>query len=675
MKVINPNINESILHFKAQLNENSLIKKFANAEPPMRSELFSADQMEQHGKILAGTHTLISIAKQEQSLLKRLAENEVFLFEVHELLIETVKAKRAITPAGEWLLDNFYLIEEQIRTGKKHLPKGYSRELPRLSHGLSKGLPRVYDIAQEIISHGDGRVDPENLNRFITAYQTVTTLKIGELWAIPIMLRLALIENLRRVAVRVAAGRIDRNLADTWADKMTEMSRKDPKSLILVVADMARSDPPMTTPFVSELTRRLQGLSHTLASPLTWIEQQLSDSGQTIEELIQLGNQQQAADQVSISNSIGSLRFLESMNWPRFVEMMSAVEKILMKDPGKVYGQMDFSTRDRYRHVIEKIAKSSSLSEEEIAQLAIRLSQESITLNGIDARTAHVGYYLIDKGLNKLESAAKVRFSAFTALARVSRRIPLILYSGSIILLTALITAGLLEKIYDKGFDDLQLVLMGILFFVAAGNLPVALVNWLSTLIVKPRRLPKMDYSEGISAESRTLIVIPSIIIDEKNIKDLTESLEIRFLANQDGNLHYGLLTDLQDSDKEFLPEDESLEQLAVKRIEELNAKYKDDTFFLFHRPRQWNPRERMWMGYERKRGKLEELNSLLRGGSKDRFSQVAGKTEILPFVKYVITLDTDTQLPRDSARQLVGTMAHPLNRPRYDENLSLIHI
>ncbi len=665
MKVITPNINESILRFKSQLNENSLIKKFAKAQPPMRSELFSADQMEQHGKILAGTHSIISKTKTEPVLLKRLAENEIFLFEVQELFIETLKAKRAITPAEEWLLDNFYLIEEQIRTGKKHLPKGYSRELPVLSDGSSKGLPRVYDIAQEIISHGDGRVDPENLNRFVSSYQTITVLKIGELWAIPIMLRLALIENLRRVAVRVAAGRIERNLADAWADEMIEMAEKDPKNLIQVVADMSRSDPPMTTPFVSELTRRLQGLSHTLSSALTWIEQRLSDSGQTIEELIQLGNQQQAADQVSISNSIGSLRFLETMNWKSFVEKMSTVEKILMKDPGKVYGRMDFTTRDQYRHVIEKIAKNSSLSEEETARRAIRLSQEQLAINGHDASTAHVGYYLIDKGLIKLESACKVRFSFIRALAKISSKFPLAMYSGPIILLTVLITAAMLEQVYAKDFDILQLVLLGTLFFIAAANLPVAFVNWISTLIVKPGRLPRMDYSEGIPVESSTLIVIPSILIDENNIRGLTESLEIRFLGNQDSNLHYCLLTDLQDSDTESLPEDGFLLQTAVKMTEELNAKYAGNNFFLFHRPRQWNPNERKWMGYERKRGKLEELNSLLRGGSKDRFSLIVGNTDILQYVKYVITLDTDTQLPRDSARQLVGTMAHPLNLPR----------
>ena len=206
--------------------------------------------MEQHGKTLAGFHTLGTHRNPDQYLLTRLAENEIFLFEVHNLLTETVKAKHQITPAAEWLLDNFYLIEEQIRTGKRHLPKGYSRELPRLLHGNSKGLPRVYDIAQETIAHGDGRVDPENLSRFVAAYQSVTSLKLGELWAIPTMLRLALIENLRRVAVRVAAGRIDRDLANSWADKMLEVAEKDPKSLILIIADMARTDSPMSTPFV-----------------------------------------------------------------------------------------------------------------------------------------------------------------------------------------------------------------------------------------------------------------------------------------------------------------------------------------------------------------------------------------------------------------------------------------
>ena len=363
MEVSSKTVRGTFSRMWARLRGNDLAQKYAGDELPLRSELFSDDQMEQHGKILAGEHQL-KPGRPRDRLLARLAENESLLLEVHNLLTEHVKADRRITPAGEWLLDNFYLIEEQIRTAKRHLPKGYSRELPHLLNGPSAGLPRVYDIALEMISHGDGRVYPENLSSFVAAYQSVTPLKLGELWAIPIMLRLALIENLRRVAARIAADRIDRNRADYWADQMTEIAAKDPKSLILAIADMARSNPPMVSSFVAELTRRLQGQGPALALPLTWIEQRLSEAGLTIEQLVRSENQQQAADQVSMSNSIGSLRLLGAMDWREFVETMSIVEQTLREDPGGVYGKMDFATRDRYRHVVEKAAKSSPLLRE-----------------------------------------------------------------------------------------------------------------------------------------------------------------------------------------------------------------------------------------------------------------------------------------------------------------------
>ncbi|MGA7722066.1 MAG: glucoamylase family protein [Ignavibacteriaceae bacterium] len=671
MRVKIPILNESLFRLKVQLNENFLAKKFASGEPPLRSELFSADQMEQHGKTLAHSHSLGSQRTPDHHLLTRLAENEIFLFEVHNLLTETVKANHQITPAGEWLLDNFYLIEEQIRTGKRHLPKGYIRELPSLLSGPSKGLPRVYDIALETISHGDGRVDPENLSRFVSAYQTVTTLKLGELWAIPTMLRLALIENLRRVAVKVAAGRIERDLAGSWADQMIEVAEKDPKSLILIIADMARTDPPMTTPFVSEFARRLQGLSNVLISPLTWIEQRLSESGMTIRKLVQYGNQQQAADQLSISNSIGSLRFLESMDWKHFVESMSVVEKILLKDIGGIYGRMDFTTRDRYRHVIEKISKNSQIPEEDAANIVIRLAKESEAKEGKNARTAHVGFYLIDRGLKQLEKLAKVRFSVSAVVKKAASCVPLMIYTGSIFILTLIFTALLAGQTYAAGIHGRALDLFSIIIFLSTSQLAVSLVNWLSTLLAQPQSLPRMDLSKGIPPELRTLVVIPTMLINVQNIKELIEALEVRFLANRDDNLHFSLLTDFQDAATETLPGDEDLVILVRKKIEELNEKYKglhNNSFFLFHRPRKWNSRERLWMGYERKRGKLEELNSMLRGGLKSSFSHIIGKTEILSTVKYVITLDTDTQLPRDSARQLVGAMAHPLNRAQFNE-------
>ena len=376
MKLTDKTVLEPLLKLKKQRPGGVFGRKHTYDELPLRSELLSSEQMKQHGRALANTHTLTSQRVSEQ-LLARLHENEEVLIETCNKLSKVVKDVSPIAPAEEWLLDNFYLIEEQIRMAKRHLSKGYSRELPRLQNGPSAGLPRVYDIAIETISHGDGRVDMESLISFVTSYQTVTHLKLGELWAIPIMMRLALIENLRRIGMRMMADIADRARAGNWANQMTEIARSDPKSLVLVIADMARSDQPMGSSFVAEFSRRLQGQGPALALPLTWIEQRLSESHLTIEQLVRSENQQQAADQVSVSNSIGSLRFLTSMDWPEFVETMSVVEQILREDPGDVYIKMDFATRDNYRHAVEKIAKHSPLSESEIARHAIDLSREA----------------------------------------------------------------------------------------------------------------------------------------------------------------------------------------------------------------------------------------------------------------------------------------------------------
>ncbi|WP_430233219.1 GH36-type glycosyl hydrolase domain-containing protein [Nitrosomonas communis] len=652
--------------------------KNAFNELPLRSELLSADQMEQRGKHLAGMHK-VTQKRPRDYLIARLAANEAVLIDVCRRLTTAVRANQQITPASEWLLDNFYLVEEQIRTARRHMPKGYRRELPRLLDGPSAGLPRVYDIALEIISHGDGRVDLENLNRFVAAYQTVHTLKLSELWAIPIMLRLALIENLRRVAIRIVADRIERDLASAWAEQMTAAAETDPKSLVLVIADMARSQPPMSTSFVSEFTRRLQGHSPALSLPLTWIEQVLGESGLNIEQLIQSGHQHQAADQVSISNSIGSLRFLSGMDWREFVESMSIVEQTLRKDPSGTYGKMDFATRDHYRHAVEKIAKRSSLTETEVAQSAVQLAHEAQAAHSDDEdndkRAAHVGFYLIDRGLPKLETKAQARFSVTDSLAKIGSQHALMVYLGLITLLTLLFSASLMSIVHTQNVSNEFSLLIGILALLSTSQLALTLVNWLVTLFVRPHLLPRMDFSNGIPAQSRTLVIVPTMLTSLQSVDDLVEALEVRFLANRDDNLYFGLLTDFRDAHEETLAEDEPLLQLAQARIEALNAKYgavEKNIFFLFHRPRRWNPQERIWMGYERKRGKLADLNALLRditlSHAGNRFSRIAGDTTCLANIKYVITLDTDTQLPHDVARQLVAAMFHPLNRPRYDE-------
>jgi cellobiose phosphorylase len=650
-------------------------------EAPLRSDLFTADQMEQHGKGLAASHEL-TFGRAADRLLPRLAANETVLLGTCQLLSQHTDPRLRVTPAGEWLLDNFYLIEEEIRTAKRHLPPGYSRELPRLSSGASTGLPRVYDLALQAVAHGDGRLSRGTLTRFVASYQTVKVLQLGELWAIPIMLRLALIENLRRVAVRVSTGLLQRNLAGTWADKMLDVAEKDPKGLILVIADMARSDPPMTPPFVAELARRLHGRSAALALPLSWVEQRLAENHQTIEQLVQVEAQNQAGAQVSVSNSIGSLRLLGGMDWREFVETLSRVEQTLREDPADVYSRMDFTTRDSYRHAIEQMARCSEHTEAQIARAAIDLAAAQAARNDIDgARRSHVGYYLIDAGRPRLEQATRVRLPVPQRMRRAIARRPLAWYAGAITLLTLLLPVAALWEASNGLQDPVAVVPLGwwllpaaLLLLLANSHLAVALVHWAATLISTPRLLPRMDYSFGIPRSSRTLVVVPTMLGSIDGIDELVESLEVRFLANRDPQLHFGLLTDFHDAHQQTCDNDQALLEHARERIEALNRKYREpgteenggDRFFLFHRPRLWNPREGVWMGHERKRGKLADLNALLRGGAGERFSLIVGDTLQLSGVRYVITLDTDTRLPRDTAWQLVATMAHPLNRPRY---------
>ncbi|WP_333679353.1 glucoamylase family protein [Dyella sp.] len=656
-------------HAAAQYAE-SLAAGGTSMEPALRAELFSAEQMEQHGMALARQHKL-SPRSSSDRLLKRLDENATLLLQACEALTAVAKSNRRISPAAEWLLDNYYLIEEQIRIARKHLPRQYNRELPCLvQEGEGKGLPRVYVLALETISHGDGRVDDESLSRFMTAYQNVQPLKLGELWAIPIMLRLALIENLRRAAVRVLSDWRYRDQASKWADLLVEIAEHDPKSVVIGVADMARSDPPMTSAFVAELARRLQGQSPILAMPLTWVEQRLAETGSSIEHELQREAQEQAANQVSVGNSIGSLRHLSAIDWHAFVERLSIVEQTLQNDPAGVHPRMDFATRDQYRHVIERLARSSKLTEGEIAQQAIELATTHATEHVITGIGAHVGYYLIDEGLPALERKAGYRYHAWANLRRVLLRHALALYLGMMVLLTLLLAAPIVRAASISGFPDWALALVAVPALLAASQFALGLVNWIVTVTTSPSMLPRMDYTLGVAPAARTLVAVPTLLGSVQDVEDMIEALEVHFLANRDQNVHFALLSDFKDADEEWLENDQSILRLARQHVEALNAKYapgSGDRFFLLHRPRRFNAADKVWMGYERKRGKLADLNNLLRTGHAEAFMLTVGPLESLRGIRYVITLDADTQLPRDAAQALASVMAHPLNQPVYD--------
>jgi cyclic beta-1,2-glucan synthetase len=643
-----------------------------SAGEPLRSELLSIDLLKQFARNLAQSRR-VEAGRGPNLLLPRLAANEKVLRDYNERTVHVEKTRR-VTPAAEWLLDNFHLIEEQIHTAQRHLPRRFNRELPQLLNGPWQKFPRVYEIAVELISHTDGRIDALHLTSFVAGYQEIAPLKLGELWAIPIMLRLALIENLRRVAAQLTSVRIDRDAAENWADQILETAEKKPSQLIVVVGEMARSGVSLSRAFVTEFLRRMQEKSPPVKLAVSWIEERVVENGQAVEQLMQSESQYQATMQVSVGNCIGSLRFLDTMDWREFVEEQSVVEQTLRTDPAKVYMQMDFATRDLYRHAVERIARYSKKTELQVAAIAIGLADKNTSHT--DNRLSHVGFFLHGKGERILERAVAFRIPIKSLLPRVARQFPLAFYLGSIFALSLLVAIPLLKWVVVKGESGWIFGLLALLALICASQLGVSLVNWFSTIFVTPSPLPRLDFSEGVPSSDATLVVVPTMLTNESGIENLLEALEIRYLANGDAHVFFALLTDFCDATTEHKVGDDELLQCASQRIEALNQKYKSDRpsiFYLLHRPRRWNEREKIWMGYERKRGKLADLNRCLRGGSRDCFSNIVGDLTLLPRIKYVITLDTDTQLPRDAARQLAATMSHPLNRPVFDTKKGLI--
>lgn len=631
------------------------------------SELFTMDQMARHGIHLAMSHEL-SKKNGHEILLRRLAESEKQLLTAHKILTENTPEHDSFAPAREWLLDNFYLIQEQINLIRRDLPKNYGRSLPK----LVSGCPRIYDIAFQFIEHSDSRWDLENLHRYINAYQEIKPLNLGELWALPITLGIALIENLSNASKRIIGNRMDYDRANQLADKMIEVASIEPKKLVFILAEMSKTNKDLSSSFFAELARRLQAAA--LILPLTWIEQNLAEEGLTLELLFQEENKYLAATQVTIGNSIAGLRHITEVNWRNFVEDVSIVNKILKNDPSNTYSNMDFATRDLYRHAVESFSRKSFLLEKEVAEKTIELCN---TVGAAEIEQ-HVGYYLIGSGVPFLEKKLNIQFSIKQSIQNYCKKHARFLYFGFFFVFTFVVTAALVLELARSGEPVPWLCLYAILLLIFLSQLALALVNLLSTLLVKPKALPRMNYSKGIPENDRTLVVVPAMLSSEAGIESLIDALEIRYLGNRDIHLQFVLLTDFNDAKTEHCPLDQKLLKKAEHKIKGLNEKYKlkdydQDTFFLFHRPRQWNAREKVWMGKERKRGKIADLNNYLRGKNKDAFSLIVGRTELLNQVKYVICLDSDTQLPRESARIYVATMSHPLNRPRINQQKNMV--
>ncbi|MGH7720389.1 MAG: hypothetical protein ACREON_16285, partial [Gemmatimonadaceae bacterium] len=552
---------------------------------------------------------------------------------------------------------------------RESLPRGYYRELPELAAGLLAGHPRVFELAITLISHTEGRVDLESAELFVAAFQQVSPLSSGELWAVPAMLRLGLIESVRRMTLRTSQRLDEVESADRWAAHVLAAAEEGEDAFGGALAELVATHPPLTPVFVTRFLQRLRVVRADF-TPLVWLEQWIAEDGISPEDAAARSNERLALTQVMMANSITSLRAVAGADWRIFVEHLSGMERVLRDDPSGFYPRMTFATRDHYRHAVERIAKRTALGEEVVAREALDLARAAATHDPGDVRRRHVGYYLIDEGSAELERRTRYSPAAGDRLYRWVLRHANSVFVGGVAAGTLAAVAALL---WLSGVPAAAWAIVLLFALIPANQIAVSVVNQLVTAFLPPRVLPKLDFSgpEGVPAEYRTAVVIPTLFGSVEAVRESLENLEVQFLANREAHLHFAVLSDFTDAPAETREGDDEILAIAAEGVRQLNVRYgggADDAFYLLHRPRRWNERQGVWMGWERKRGKLAEFNRLVTGGQADAFSLIIGDVATLRRVRYVITLDADTVLPPDAAALLVGALAHPLNHAVYDE-------
>ena len=637
-------------------------------QPPIRSEIFGLERFAQHGRSLGEAHRASKATSRGANFFPRLRGNIQVLREAHRYIGIQASTGYDISPAAEWLLDNFHLIEAQLKEIHDGLPRGYFRTLPTLLDEPLAGLPRVYGIAWAFVAHTDGAFDDDLLVRFLSAYQETRELNLSEMWALPTTLRVVLIENLRRLAERVATNKAAREVANLCSDKLATTSLKQLNRLLALLNQ--RGVGPV---FLAQMAQRLQedgsgAQAMDMAAYREWLHEALPDLAavQTQQPL------DQAADNLSVSNAVTSLRAIGDADWPDIIARSNTLMRMMLTS--SVFEAEDIGTRDQTLHGIEALAKRSGRGEVSVGQTLLTLMRAAG-----DTPSAGASHWLRGPGRPELVRALGLHASAAFPWRSVLRQSALPVYLGTLLLGTAgLVSWMLLQHTAGLTGPDasLWLSLLAVTLMVfPASEAVVAVINRLISESARPQHLPRLALGQGIPPEHRVLVAIPAMLTGTASYKSLTHRLLLHYLANPESNTQFALLTDWADAETQHLPSDRDLLEQTATLIRTLNTRYcgtsmQDDAaprFILLHRERSFSATEQRWIGWERKRGKLEQLVAALALGDSAAFLDLGDISRIAAGTQYIVTLDSDTQLPPGRLRELVGVAAHPHNQPRLD--------
>lgn len=636
-------------------------------------EPLTAEEMSNRAAQLALSLTEVSVhtshfsvkASHYPSLLKSLKQSETILKEIRHNVAESEYVEQTITSSAEWLLDNNYVIQGNIEEIHVNLPKEFYKTLPKITKGPYAGLPRVYLVAKELINATANRLNHDNIIAFLNSYQAVNPLTIGELWALSLMLRFRLIENLQYLAVHIDRRLCEGELANLWGNRLLNVARREPEKLPQFLDILAKEYPKPSEHFAEELMDHLFDEETVLPPLRKWFEEKFKGN---LPEVIHREQIEKSVEQVSFSSAVISLITLSQLSWQVIFEATSAVDQILSKDPNDIYLKMDFATRDRYRQALEEISKHSQATETQIARLVLEKSE-----HGKGEVERHVGYYLIDRGRTAIEEIAAYYPNFINRIRRWILKRPTLTYlslAGITILLVETGIFFLLQRA-GAGFEETFLFLIAASFI--ASEYCLQIINYLINRLIPPDILPKLAFESALPVHCKTLVVMPTLLTSPQTISDNINRLEIHYLANKDSSMLFGLYADFKDAGTSKTLQDQPLLDQVIQGIKNLENKYGKNTFILLYRDRIWNEREGVWMGWERKRGKLESLNRyLIDPDNTQNVALLVGSKEDLRHITYVITLDSDTELPKDSAKKLVATIAHPLNAPRLSAEGSL---